>query len=55
VKRAGADASTEELVIFARERLAGFKVPRDIRFVEELPRGGTGKVQKAELRSRGRP
>jgi fatty-acyl-CoA synthase len=54
VRRAGADASTEELVVFARERLAGFKVPRDIRFVDELPRGGTGKVQKAELRARSR-
>ena len=37
------------------ERLAGFKVPRDIRFVDELPRGGTGKVQKSELRVRGHP
>jgi fatty-acyl-CoA synthase len=55
VRRSGVEASAEELVIFARERLAGFKVPRDIRFVDELPRGGTGKVQKAELRVRGHP
>ena len=33
-----------------KERLARFKVPRDVHFREALPKGGTGKVLKAELR-----
>ncbi len=35
---------------FARKHLAGYKVPRQIRVVEDLPRGPTGKVQKHKLR-----
>jgi fatty-acyl-CoA synthase len=48
----GADATVEEdeLLEHCRARLARFKVPRDVRFVEELPRSGMGKVQKDELR-----
>lgn len=36
---------------FARDRLARFKVPRQIEFAEELPRTATGKIRKTELRS----
>ena len=43
-------ATELELRSFARERLAGYKVPRQIRIVEELPRGPTGKVQKRKLK-----
>ncbi|HVV08403.1 long-chain fatty acid--CoA ligase [Amycolatopsis sp.] len=35
-----------------RERLAGFKVPRQVRFVTELPKTATGKIRKTELRAR---
>ncbi|KJS29757.1 MAG: hypothetical protein VR64_19275 [Desulfatitalea sp. BRH_c12] len=42
----------EELVIFARERLAGFKTPKAILFVKELPKTGSGKILKTELRAR---
>jgi long-chain acyl-CoA synthetase len=46
-----ADASLEEtLRAYCREQLAGYKVPRSIEFVDELPTTGTGKVQKAKLR-----
>jgi NAD(P)-dependent dehydrogenase (short-subunit alcohol dehydrogenase family) len=38
-----------ELTAFARTKLAGFKVPRDIRFAERLPRTPTGKMCKHEL------
>ena len=38
------------LAAHCRENLAGFKVPRSIDFVDELPRTGTGKIQKAKLR-----
>ena len=35
------------------ERLARFKVPKSVAFVPELPKGGTGKILKHELRRRG--
>jgi long-chain acyl-CoA synthetase len=41
-----------ELVTFARERLAGYKLPRSVEFVAELPRSPAGKVLKRELRAR---
>jgi acyl-CoA synthetase (AMP-forming)/AMP-acid ligase II len=42
---------TEEgLAAWARERLSGYKAPRRVLFVNDLPRTGTGKVQKDELR-----
>jgi fatty-acyl-CoA synthase len=50
VRREGADVGAEELRAFVRENLARFKVPRDVLFVDELPRNPTGKVLKRELR-----
>ena len=50
VRCAGADVTEEELQKFARERLAGFKTPKGVTFVEELPKTATGKVQKYVLR-----
>ena len=44
--------TADELVAFARERLAGYKLPRSIDFVSELPRTPAGKVLKRELRAR---
>ncbi len=49
VLRPGARASARELRRFAEERLARFKIPREFRFVESLPRTVTGKVQKHRL------
>ncbi|WHU45988.1 AMP-binding protein [Gordonia sp. L191] len=46
----GAQLSAEELIDHARTLLAGYKVPRDIVFADELPRTSTGKVLKFELR-----
>lgn len=40
------------LIVWLRERIANFKVPRQILFVEELPRNSLGKVLKNELRAR---
>jgi fatty-acyl-CoA synthase len=40
-----------ELIEFARERIAHFKVPRSVDFVARLPRTPTGKLQKAKLRA----
>ena len=42
-------ATAEELVLFARERLAGHKVPRDVRFVEDLPKTASGKIDRKAL------
>jgi fatty-acyl-CoA synthase len=39
----------EELVAFCRERLARFKVPKSVRFVDAIPRNSMGKIQKSEL------
>ena len=52
VPRAGREPTAEELVAFARERLAGYKLPRSIELVDDLPRTPTGKVLKRELRAR---
>ena len=46
----GASATPEELIAFARERLAGYKVPRSIDVVEALPRNPSGKILKRDLR-----
>ena len=40
----------EALLAFARERLAAFKLPRELHLLERLPRTETGKVQKHRLR-----
>jgi long-chain acyl-CoA synthetase len=48
----GAIVDVDELVAFARERLAGYKLPRSVEFVDELPRSPAGKVLKRELRAR---
>jgi long-chain acyl-CoA synthetase len=45
----GATVTDTELRQFARERLAGFKVPRQVRIEEELPRNPIGKILKRKL------
>jgi acyl-coenzyme A synthetase/AMP-(fatty) acid ligase len=47
----GDDELRATLASHCRDNLAGFKVPRSIDFVAELPRTGTGKIQKAKLRA----
>jgi fatty-acyl-CoA synthase len=51
VLRDGEKASEEELIAFSRERLAHFKAPHGVTFVDELPKTATGKIQKFVLRS----
>ena len=45
----GGRATSEELLAFCRGRLAKYKVPREVRFVECLPRNALNKVAKNEL------
>ncbi|HVE68345.1 MAG TPA: acyl-CoA synthetase, partial [Solirubrobacteraceae bacterium] len=40
----------KEIKSYVKEHLAGYKVPRDVQFVDELPRNATGKVLKRELK-----
>jgi long-chain acyl-CoA synthetase len=55
IPAAGAAPEPVELVAFARERLAGYKLPRSIEYVDDFPRTPTGKVRKRELRERYTP
>ena len=50
VLKPGQKVATDELIAFARMRIAGFKCPKTIDFIAELPRNPSGKVLKRELR-----
>ena len=49
VLRDGGEADAQAIRDFARERLADFKVPRTVIFLEEIPKGATGKLQRIGL------
>ena len=49
--REGAAVTAEELLARCRDQLAKFKVPKDVTFIDALPRNPSGKVLKRELRS----
>lgn len=51
VVRDGAAITSEEITAYAREALADYKVPRDVRLVSTLPRNAMGKVLRRDLRS----
>jgi acyl-CoA synthetase (AMP-forming)/AMP-acid ligase II len=53
VLREGLATTPELLIEYCRERLATYKVPSRIEFVEELPRNAAGKLLRSELRRRG--
>jgi long-chain acyl-CoA synthetase len=50
VRRPGQELSAEELIEWSRARLAGYKRPRSVDFVETIPRNPSGKILKRELR-----
>ena len=52
VKAEGKDVSEEDLKGYVRQNLARYKVPREVVFLDELPRNATGKVLKRELDER---
>lgn len=49
----GADLSAEDLLAHCRERLARFKTPRYVEFLDDLPKGDSGKIMKRLLRQQG--
>jgi benzoate-CoA ligase len=54
VLKNGAEASDEQLKAFVKEKLAPYKYPRSIEFLDELPKTATGKIQRFRLRERER-
>jgi acyl-CoA synthetase (AMP-forming)/AMP-acid ligase II len=52
VKRPGHDVSAEELIAHARQRIGGYKLPKSVDFIDQLPRNPAGKILRRELRKR---
>jgi len=50
VQRSGTQLTEQEMIEFTRSRIAHFKCPQAVYFRESLPKGGTGKILKRELR-----
>jgi acyl-CoA synthetase (AMP-forming)/AMP-acid ligase II len=53
VLKGGQQISEQELITHCRSRLAGFKTPKQVVFIDVLPRNPSGKVLKRELRAVG--
>ena len=47
----GSSLSPDDVIAFAKQRLANFKVPRQVELIDALPRNLSGKVLKNELRN----
>ncbi len=53
VPKGGAEVSGADLIAHVKAHLAGYKSPREVELIDELPRNATGKVLKRELHERG--
>jgi fatty-acyl-CoA synthase len=51
VARPGSDLTADAIIAHARERIAGFKVPKSVEFIESLPRNASGKLLRRTLRA----
>lgn len=51
VLKPGASLSAQDIMAFAREQIAGYKVPKSVDFIAALPRNPSGKILKRELRA----
>jgi long-chain acyl-CoA synthetase len=49
VLKSGASSTEQEVIDFCKARLADFKCPKTVRFVDDIPKGPTGKLLKREL------
>ncbi len=52
VLKPGESLGEQELIDYCRTKLPGFKIPKSVEFFDSLPKGGTGKILKKELRER---
>ncbi|HET6871629.1 MAG TPA: long-chain-fatty-acid--CoA ligase [Sporolactobacillaceae bacterium] len=52
VLQPGAKVTEDEIMVFCREKMAHFKAPKAVEFVDELPKTATGKLQKYRLRDK---
>src|SRR5262249_60375647 len=52
VLKAGESLTEQDLIDYCRTALPGFKIPKSVEFFDALPKGGTGKILKKELRER---
>ena len=52
VARPGCSPMADDIITFCRDRMAHFKAPRSVEFVDELPHSGSGKVLKRDLKER---
>lgn len=50
VKREGAAVTEEALIQFCKEKLASYKKPKSVDFIDELPKNASGKVLRKELK-----
>lgn len=51
VPRPGRSLTPQGVIDFAREHMAHFKTPKEVRIIEQFPRGGTGKILKSVLKT----
>lgn len=51
VKAEGQDPTEGDILAYAKEHLAGFKIPKSVDFIDEVPRNPTGKMLKKDLRA----
>ncbi len=52
VVRPGHSVTAEEVIAACRENLAAYKAPKDVHFVDELPKSGVGKILRRDVRER---
>ncbi|MDH5174553.1 MAG: AMP-binding protein, partial [Elusimicrobiota bacterium] len=53
VLKEGLEATEKEIIDYCRERMADYKVPREVEFRESLPKTRTGKIARGELARKG--
>jgi long-chain acyl-CoA synthetase len=51
VPKTGATPKAADIITYCREHLAAYKVPRQVQFVDDLPKTSTGKVMRRELKT----
>lgn len=52
VKRPGVEATAEEIMSYCKDKMAGYKSPKSLEFIDAIPKNATGKILKKELRAK---